>query len=173
MAFSPNCWYHFAAGKSFTGKSSAGFALSSSVYLIVIFINAFPWKSRCIQFPSAVLFFLSVLFPHFFRNFLHKCKFCPLLIFGQLISDLTGCKSTLRTQAQTIQRNILCLLHQFLRSPLSGSRWEHTIVLFLPALSLNVGSVQNALLPFGSRFSRTCPQTVLACLHAYGSPLIT
>ena len=36
-----------------------------------------------------------------------------------------------------------------------------------------VGSVQNALLPFGSRFSRTCPQTVLACLHAYGSPLIT
>ena len=38
---------------------------------------------------------------------------------------------------------------------------------------LNVGSVQNALLPFGSRFSRTCPQTVLACLHAYGSPLIT
>ena len=37
----------------------------------------------------------------------------------------------------------------------------------------NVGSVQDALLPFGSRFSRTCPQTVLACLHAYGSPLIT
>ena len=36
-----------------------------------------------------------------------------------------------------------------------------------------VGSVQDALLPFGSRFSRTCPQTVLACLHAYGSPLIT
>ena len=39
--------------------------------------------------------------------------------------------------------------------------------------ALTVGSVQNALLPFGSRFSRTCPQTVLACLHAYGSPLIT
>ena len=37
----------------------------------------------------------------------------------------------------------------------------------------SVGSVQDALLPFGSRFSRTCPQTVLACLHAYGSPLIT
>ena len=36
-----------------------------------------------------------------------------------------------------------------------------------------VGSVQDALPPFGGRFSRTCPQTVLACLHAYGSPLIT
>ncbi len=53
-----------------------------------------------------------------------------------------------------------------------GAPLEHAVPQFETPVVV-VGSVQNALLPFGSRFSRTCPQTVLACLHAYGSPLIT
>lgn len=68
-------------------------------------IHRFPCKQYPVKNFSPIF---SVLFPYFFRDFLHKCKFCPLLLFGQLVSDLTGCKSTLRTQAQTLQRNILC-----------------------------------------------------------------
>ena len=49
-----------------------------------------------------------ILFPNFFCDFFHKCKLCPLLFLCDLVSNLTGCKSTLRTQAQMLQRNILC-----------------------------------------------------------------
>ena len=46
--------------------------------------------------------------PDFLCDFPHKAKLCPLLLLGQLISDLTGCKSALWTQIQSVERNILC-----------------------------------------------------------------
>ena len=50
------------------------------------------------------------LSPDFFSNFLYQRKLCPLVFFGQLIADLTGRKSALRAEAETIQRNVLCSL---------------------------------------------------------------
>ena len=40
-------------------------------------------------------------------DFLDQFEFVPLLQLGQLITDLTGCKATLRAQAETVERNVL------------------------------------------------------------------
>ena len=40
---------------------------------------------------------LLLVSPDFLCDLFHKLQFCPLLFLGQLVSDLTGSKSTLRT----------------------------------------------------------------------------
>ena len=59
--------------------------------------------------------------PYFFCDLFHQFYFFPLLFLCQFISNLTGCKATLRTQIQTLQRNIFCC---FINSV------DHTLLIF-------------------------------------------
>lgn len=49
--------------------------------------------------------------PHGLGNFLDQFELVPLFQLGQLVADLTGGKAALRTQAKTVERDILfCLM---------------------------------------------------------------
>lgn len=49
--------------------------------------------------------------PHGLGDFLDQFELIPLLQLGQLVADLTGGKAALRTQAKTVERDILfCLM---------------------------------------------------------------
>lgn len=49
--------------------------------------------------------------PHGLGDFLDQFELVPLFQLGQLVADLTGGKAALRTQAKTVERDILfCLM---------------------------------------------------------------
>jgi len=55
------------------------------------------------QIISAFVF--SWLFPDLFCNLLYQAQLIPLLLSSQLVPNLTGSESALRTQAEILQRN--------------------------------------------------------------------
>ena len=45
--------------------------------------------------------------PDFAGDFLHECDLGPLLFFGEFVADFAGSESTLGTEAEAFERNVL------------------------------------------------------------------
>lgn len=45
--------------------------------------------------------------PDFAGNFLHECDLGPLFFFGEFVADFAGSESTLGTEAEAFERNVL------------------------------------------------------------------
>ena len=45
--------------------------------------------------------------PDFAGNFLHECDLGPLLFLGEFVADFAGSESTLGTEAEAFERNVL------------------------------------------------------------------
>ena len=73
-------------------------------------VDKFILKTGSSLFPKICRsYFLFT--PHGLGDFLDQFELVPLLQLGQLVADLTGGKAALRTQAKTVERDILfCLM---------------------------------------------------------------
>lgn len=73
-------------------------------------VDKFILKTGSSLFPKICRsYFLFT--PHGLGNFLDQFELIPLFQLGQLVADLTGGKAALRTQAKTVERDILfCLM---------------------------------------------------------------
>ncbi len=73
-------------------------------------VDKFILKTGSSLFPKICRsYFLFT--PHGLGDFLDQFELVPLFRLGQLVADLTGGKAALRTQAKTVERDILfCLM---------------------------------------------------------------
>ena len=73
-------------------------------------VDKFILKTGSSLFPKICRsYFLFT--PHGLGDFLDQFELVPLFQLGQLVADLTGGKAALRTQAKTVERDILfCLM---------------------------------------------------------------
>lgn len=73
-------------------------------------VDKFILKTGSSLFPKICRsYFLFT--PHGLGDFLDQFELVPLFQLGQLVADLTGGKAALRTQAKTVERDMLFLPH--------------------------------------------------------------
>ncbi len=88
-------------------------------------VDKFILKAGSSLFPKICRsYFLFT--PHGLGDFLDQFELVPLFQLGQLVADLTGGKAALRTQAKTVERDIL------------SASWMRAITKHFPTLTVRL-----------------------------------